>query len=97
VAIRITCISKEAGRHEDPHVAISFLGWVNPENGERGKSTRIDVHTWVSQGGKAFVQDSRGDRAYLVARTSAHGNPYVQSIADGILTDNLLRLPECTS
>lgn len=29
MSIRITCITKAGGDHENPYVAISRLGWVN--------------------------------------------------------------------
>jgi hypothetical protein len=34
MAIRITCINKSAGYHQDPHHAITNLGWVNDANGK---------------------------------------------------------------
>lgn len=95
MAIRITCINKDGGDHENPHIAISCFGWINPENGESGASTRLEMHMWVRNGGRAYVQDARGNRAFLVAKTSPQGNPYVRTVADGTLTDNLLVLPEC--
>lgn len=95
MAVRITCISKDNGHHENPHVAIQRLGWVNPQNNESGSSTRIEMYNFVQQGGTAYVQDAVGNRAHLVAKTSAHGTAYVQTVADQTPTDNLLRLPEC--
>ena len=95
MAIRITCINKDGGNHENPHVAISRFGWMNPDNGETGASTLVEMHKWVTNGGRAYVEDARGNRAYLVAKTSNYGNGYVQTVADGTPTDNLLRLPEC--
>jgi hypothetical protein len=95
MAVRITCINKDGGNQEDPHVAISRLGWTNPDNGKSDTSTRVEMHNWVRDGGQAYVQDAAGHRAYLVAKTSPHGNPYVQTVADGTPTDNVLRLPEC--
>jgi hypothetical protein len=95
MAVRITCINKDNGDHENPHIAIQRLGWINPENNETGSSTRIEMFKFLQQGGTAFVQDARGIRAHLVAKTSAHGNPYVQTVADQTPSDNLLRLPEC--
>ena len=97
MSIRITCINKDDGNHENPHVAISRFGWINPGTGETGSSTRLQLYSWVKdKSGVAFVQDNRGNLAYLVAKVSARGNPYLQTVADGTPTDNLLRLPECT-
>ena len=95
MVVRVTCINKDAGNHENPHVAIAFLGWTNLGSGESGRTSRIEMHKWVKDGGQAYVQDGYGNKAYLVAKMSPKGNPYVQTLADGTPTDNLLRLPEC--
>lgn len=29
MAIRITCINKDNGDHENPNLAITHLGWIN--------------------------------------------------------------------
>jgi hypothetical protein len=41
MSIRITCITKAAGDHENPFVAISRLGWVNLLNPSEKKSSFI--------------------------------------------------------
>ena len=94
MSVRITCINKAGGNHEDPHVAISWLGWVEDGTNKTGKTSRVEMHKWVMDGGQAYVRDSLGV-SYLVAKTSRFGNPFVQTTADGRLTDNLLRLSEC--
>jgi hypothetical protein len=53
------------------------------------------MHKWVKDGGRAYVQDRFGV-AYLVAKISRFGNPFVQTEADGRPTDNLLHLNECS-
>jgi hypothetical protein len=55
--------------------------------------TRAAMVKFVADGGRAYVQDARGNKAYLRVRTSSAGNRYVQTVADGIYTDNLLALP----
>ncbi|HEY2383622.1 MAG TPA: DUF3892 domain-containing protein [Terriglobia bacterium] len=95
VAIRVTCINKENGYHEDPHHAISMLGWVEDGTGNSQTWTRLQMYDWVKRGGDAYVRDGQGNRAQVVARESQHGTQYVRTIADRVLTDNLLRLPEC--
>jgi hypothetical protein len=72
-----------------------MLDWINESDNQTGKSTREQVHEWVKQGGQAFVRDAQGNVAYLVAKLSAHGNPFVQTVADDRPTDNLLYLSEC--
>lgn len=96
MAIRITCIKKAGGYHEDPHVAISELGWINEQDNKTGRNTRVEIYNWIkNEKGVAYVKDAVGNIAYLVAKVSRNGNPYVQTIADGTPTDNLLKLPEC--
>lgn len=95
MAMRITCINKSGGYHEDPHHAISYLGWINEQTSESGKSSREDMWSFVSKGGQAFVRDSYGNVAYLRAKTSSKGTHFVQTEADGKPTDNLLKLGEC--
>lgn len=96
MAIRITCINKAQGYHQDPHVAISELGWMNEATGETGKSSRLVIYDWLkNKGGVAYVTDRFGNKAYLYPRENAYGTQYVQTIADRVWTDNLLSLPEC--
>ena len=91
MAVRITCINKAGGHHEDPHVAIEHLGWTNEESGESGKSTRLTVYDWLkNKGGVAYVKDRSGNKAYLIPKVSRNGNPFVQTVADNTPTDNLL-------
>ena len=98
MAIRITCIRKSAGYHTDPHHAITDLGWVNDKTREHGKSSRQQVHDWLkTQGGRAYVVDKQGNKAYVFPRENAHATQYVQTAADRVWTDNLLALPECQS
>ena len=75
MAVRVSCINKDDGNHENPHVAISYLGWTNPGDGESGKSTRVEMHRWVKDGGEAYVQDAYGNKAYLVAKGVSERQP----------------------
>lgn len=95
MAVRITCIKKAGGNHENPHVAISSLGWVNEQTNEKGNSTRDVMHDWVKGGGQGYVRDAKGDVAYLIAEVSPRGTKFVKTKPDGTKADNLLSLPEC--
>ena len=95
MAIKITCINKSSGVHENPHVAISYLGWVEDGTGKTGKSDRLTMYDWIKGGGVAYVKDSRGDVAYLIAEISSRGTKFVKTKPDGTKADNLLSLPEC--
>lgn len=94
--IRITCINKSGGYHQDPHHAISNLGWIEDGTGKTDKSTRLQIYNWLkNDNGIAYVQDWRGNKAYLYPRENAYGTQFVQTYADNVWTDNLLALPEC--
>lgn len=96
MAVRITCIKKSGGFHENPHVAIESLGWTNEATNESGRSSRLEMYDFVvNKKGQAYVTDNYGNTAYLQGATSASGNQYVRTVSDGKWTDNLLSLPEC--
>ena len=96
MAIKITCINKEHGYHQDPHHAISELGWINEATRETGRSTRLVIYDWLkNRQGEAYALDRFGNKAYVYPREHANGTKYVQTAADRVWTDNLLALPEC--
>jgi hypothetical protein len=95
MSIRITCIKKDSGNHENPYVAISSLGWINEGSGDKGTSTRLVMYDWVKDGGIAYVKDAKGDQAKLIAEISPKGTKYVKTKPDATTEDNLLKLPEC--
>jgi Protein of unknown function (DUF3892) len=97
MSIRITCITKAGGDHENPYVAISRLGWVNLFNpAEKSSSTRQEMFDFVMKGGEAFVYDRTGTiRSKLICATSPKGTKYVTTQADSTKKDNLLELGEC--
>lgn len=95
MSVRITCISKSAGYHENPHEAISSFGWTNEQTQAQGRSDREAMWKWLNEGGVAYVKDTYGNTAYAKPRTNTRGTRYVQTVADNIPTDNLLKLPEC--
>lgn len=94
MAIRIVCISKDSGHHENPYVAISRLGWVSDETGEQKWSTRLQVYEWLERGGHAYVQVGNS-KAKLITAISPRNTKYVRTEADHTRADNLLGLPEC--
>jgi|SRR5215208_8105071 len=97
MSIKITCINKQQGYHEDPHHAISQLGWLEDGTGKSGKSSRLEIYDWIKdQNGVAYVTDGYGNKAYLITKVSRSGTKFVQTVADGRETNNLLNLPECT-
>jgi len=96
MAIRITCINKEGGYHDDPHHAITHLGWT-ADDGKTGKSTRLELYDWLkNKGGSAYVRDGWGNQASVYPRENSAGTKFVQTYADNVWSDNLLSLPECS-
>ncbi len=96
MSVRITCIRKSGGYHDDPHHAIEALGWINEETSDTGVSSRLQMYDFIkNRQGTAYVRDARGNTAYVGARENVHGTRYVQTYADRVWTDNLLSLPEC--
>jgi hypothetical protein len=94
MAIRIRCIKKDGGNHENPYVAITDIGWVDDSSGQQKSSTRLQMYDWVLAGGYAYVQAGSA-KAKLVTAISSRGNKYVKTEADNTQSDNLLKLPEC--
>lgn len=96
MAIRITCITKPDGILQNPHEAISTLGWINEATGKGSNISRVDLYDWLKlKGGVAYVTDSLGTRAFVKPRENGFGTKFVQTQADGIWSDNLLALPRC--
>lgn len=97
MSIRIICITKAGGDHENPYVAISRLGWVNLLNPtEKNSSTRQEMYDFVMKRGEAFVYDRTGTiRSKLICATSSKGTRYVKTQTDATKKDNLLELGEC--
>jgi hypothetical protein len=96
MSIRITCITKAGGDHENPYVAISRFGWLNLLNpAEKKFSTSDQMYYYVKNCGQAWVYDRPGNmRAKLIALTSLRGAKYVKTEADFTTNDNLLKLDE---
>lgn len=95
MSVKITCINKDHGNHENPHEAISHYGWLNENTGKLGRSDRQTMVDWVKEGNKAYVKDNLGNIAYCYVRKSPRGVEFLQTYSDGTYTDNLLKLPEC--
>lgn len=95
MSIRITCINKDNGNHENPHEAITHLGWTNESNNQNSKNTRLEIVKFIEDGNVAYVRDLLNHEVHLRVMTSRWGNKFVQTQADGRLTNNLLELLEC--
>jgi hypothetical protein len=85
--VQITCINKQP--RTNTHEGITHLG------GASWKWTRAQVITSIEAGTNTFYTLVGGKRAN-VAVVNASSGKYVRSHADGVWTDNLLALPECS-
>lgn len=95
MSIRITCINKANGLHENPYVAISYLGWIEDGTNKTGRTSREEMYYWIrDKNGSAYVQ-AGNSRAQVVTAVSPKGTKYVKTVADSTERDNLLKLPEC--
>lgn len=95
MAVRITCIKKDGGNHANPHEGITAYGWINPETGVTGQSSRSEMVSWLEKGNIAYVQDRMGNQAHCYIRQINTGSKFLQTVADKTYTDNLLNLLEC--
>jgi len=96
MTVRITCIKKDSGDHENHYTAISTLNWINEDTRQTGSTSRLDMYDYVvNKGGSAYVKDIYGNKAYLIGEISSKGTKFVKTRADNVVSDNLLKLPEC--
>lgn len=95
MAVRITCIRKDGGNHQNPHEGITDFGWVNEQTRATGQTSRAGMVRFLDeQNGKAYVKEA-GSVAYVGTFTANSGIKYLRTYADGKWTNNLLSLPEC--
>ncbi len=95
MSIKITCINKDNGYHENPNLAITHLGWINDANSSTGKNTRLEIYNWIkNDGGYAYVEKN-GIKVKVITAETTTGTKYVKTEADSTITNNLLSLPEC--
>ncbi len=95
IQIRITGIRKPATAYH--HSAISHYRWVD-ETGNSDIWDRPKMVNWLLQDQtqhKAYVLDRAGDKAYCKVVKNQYGTVFLETRPDGILADNLLRLPPC--
>lgn len=93
MAVKIRCINKANGDHDNPHEGITHFGWVNEQTGEEGKSSRADMVAFIDNNGVAYVRN--GNNTITCYTRQGKYYKFVQTYADNTPTDNLLELPEC--
>ena len=94
MAIRIVCIKKDNGNHDNPYEAISHYGWIEDGTKKNDVTNRQTVVGWVENGIRAYVSSSEGTVDCYVNKSRA-GTKFLQTSADSRSSNNLLNLPEC--
>ena len=70
------------------------MWWTNPADGKTDDNTSAEVVSWIEdKNGKAYVEDSGGNRTDVGVVTPSVGSKYLRTYADGRWTNNLLALP----
>jgi len=94
MAILITCITKPQGHFD--HSAIIGFGWKEEGTTSTGWIAREDLWSWLThKKGSAYTKDAFGTKAFVYPRENDRGTKFVQTIADGKYSDNLLYQQEC--
>jgi hypothetical protein len=96
IKIQIIGIRKP-GDTANHHSAISHYKWQD-QNGQTGIWDRMAMVNWIQQdpdNHKAYVTDRARDVVYCRVVRNQYGTWFLETRPDGILADNLLRLPPC--
>jgi hypothetical protein len=89
---RIDCVNKPD--RNSPHERITHVGGLD-SNGNRWRDTSTNVVGFIERKEHRFYTKEGNATAWVGVRTSAAGNKFLQTYADGVWKDNLLALPEC--
>lgn len=90
--VRISCINKP--NRNNPYERIQNVGGVNPD-GTRWRLTLDEAIVGIDAGRWEFYVDVDGDRVPVIVVRPLVSPPFLKTVADGDLPNNLLRLPEC--
>jgi hypothetical protein len=91
MSINITHVRLSPGGTQHEH--ITDLKWANPERMTTGSCSRATIVEWIDvKKGQAYVESSPTKVPVVVVKPPGM-TPYLRTQANGVLTDNLLRLP----
>ena len=93
VDYQIDCVNKP--NRTSAHEHITHVEGPTPNASGRWKNTTPEVVRMIEQGTYRFYTNESGATAWVGVRTSAAGNKFLQTYADGVWKDNLLALKEC--
>jgi hypothetical protein len=86
--VQIIAIRKDNGNHYNPHEAISHYGWQSAS--DTGVTERTRMVAWLKKpANSAFVGTTPCE-----VRNNGRIE-FLQTVANGVPTDNLLQLPPC--
>jgi hypothetical protein len=91
---QIDCVNKPD--RNSPHERITHVGGPKPDGVGRWKDSLAAVVGFIERKEHRFYTAEDGASAWVGVRTSAAGNKFLQTHADGVWRDNLLALPECS-
>ncbi len=99
MVIKITCISKERGEHENPYLSISRFGWVDEFVPYKIVNRSMDeMYDMIMNGISAFVYERNSFVRYnLGCVVCSKGVKYVKTQPKGSKRDRLLELDECVA
>ena len=91
---QIDCINKPD--RDSAHERITHVGGPQPSGSGRWKDTVPNVIKMIEGKAHRFYTRDGGKIAWVGVRTSAAGNKYIQTHADGVWNNNLLAQRECS-
>jgi hypothetical protein len=90
---RIDCINKPD--RNSPHEHITHAGGPKPDGDGRWRDSVPNIVRFIENKEHRFYTKEGDASAWVGVRTSAAGNKFIQTFADGVWKDNLLALREC--
>lgn len=90
---QVLCINKT--NRMNPHERIVRIGGRS-NDGTTWSFSQEEAIAAIERGEHEFYVNRGGNAVKVVVATSAAGNKYIKTLADGLQPDNLLSLPECS-